>query len=543
MNSLPLTSGADLRFDWVALASKAQPAELAAQAQARVLARALAAHGIVTQRGASQEELDERLEAVVETVWPKGRALTGFGLHASLGAYTVAKVAFDLVPAGRTALRHEALKRGAVLAALAEQGIDGHTARAVLGSWTEVPPEFRGDPEGLSASVVAGLAERTLTRVERDAALSQVALSPRCLNRLAATLGLLSAVRALLPVLPPEALGRDVLVAVVALGLGRGARVLELYGDRARTLALRTLVELASAQVALTQGLAPTFADDPLVPRAPVEGARAARARADTEVMGAPAEDDDDDDADDVLDIVEERVDSAVATAPPVLQGPPRPPRWGGAPDAPLDPEALAAYADTLRAARTEVARLGGLMGVAPLPPAPTVRLRGVPPDEALLSALQRRDATAGGDDERTERISIDPLLHGHGLEVEGLPFDPLFPPVRGALRAAVAAAEGVAPALEAVAEAGDLAWALSRARSLALVVQGDLTQAQAAAAGLGDGASPEGRWAADRWLRFGGRDAEPVDPREARAVAAGLVMDLFQQLARTLAGTVPTHG
>ena len=44
-------------------------------------------------------------------------------------------------------------------------------------------------------------------------------------------------------------------------------------------------------------------------------------------------------------------------------------------------------------------------------------------------------------------------------------------------------------------------------------------------------------------WLRFSGRTPEPVDPHEARAVASGLVMDLFQQLARTLAGTVPTHG
>lgn len=547
MESLPLAdaAGPEAGFDWVALASKREEAEVAAGRQARALARVLAAHAIVTQRGAVPEELEERLAAVAETVWPRGRTLGGFGLHASLGAYAVAKVAFDLVPAGRTGLRHEALKRAGVLAALAEHGVDRHTGRSVLGSWAEVQEDFRADPAGLSPSLIAGLAERTLTRAERDAALSQIALSPRCLNRLAATLSLLSAVRALLPVVPPEALGRDVLVAMVALGLGRGDRVLELYASRATTVALKTMVELASAQVALTQGIAPELEVDALVPLPELES-RTAQPRADTEVMPPPAQADDDDedeDADDVLDIVEERVDSAVAATPMVLAGPARPARWGVEPEATLEPDTVAAFEAELTRTRTEVARQGALLGITPLPAAPTVRRRPLPPDERLLGALKRLEERPSADEELTERIALDPVLHGHGLQIQGLPFDPLFPPVRGALRAVLVAAEGRAPSLDAVTSAGDLAWALSRARSLALVVQGDLTQAQAAAAGLGEGAAPEGRWAADRWLRFGGRTPEPVDPHEARAVASGLVMDLFQQLARTLAGTVPTHG
>ena len=502
MESLPLADAADpeLRFDWVALASKAQPAEVAAAQQAQALTRALAAHGIVTQRDAAPEE---------------------------------------------------PLKRAGLLAALVEHGVDGHSARAVLADWAEVSADFRGDPEGLSASVVAGLAERTLTRSERRAALDQVAVSPRCLNRLAATMGLLAAVRGLLPLVPPEGLGRDVLVAVVALALGRADRVIDLYAARARTLAMKTLVEVAAAQLALSRGAAATFEADPLAPTPPTEDRRRAPApRADTEVMDAePAEavfdeDGEDEDEDDVLDIVEERVDSAVAAVPmAAAEGPPRPARWGTPPEDALEPDALARFEAELRQARTEAARLGSLLGVSPLPVAATVRPRPVPPDERLLTALRKRDEVRPSDEDLTERISIDPLLHGHGLEVVGLPFDPLFPPVRGAVRAASAAAEGQAPSLDAVAEAGDLGWALSRARALALVVQGDLTQAQAAAAGLGEGAAPEGRWAADRWLRFGGRAAEPVDPREARAVAAGLVGDIFLQLARTLAGTVPTHG
>ena len=126
---------------------------------------------------------------------------------------------------------------------------------------------------------------------------------------------------------------------------------------------------------------------------------------------------------------------------------------------------------------------------------------------------------------------------------MDGGPHDALLTPVRGALRAVLAASEGAAPSADDVAAAGDLAWAYARARALALIVQGELSEAIRAVSFLPAAAAPEGRWAQDRAVRFSGRAPEPVPPEEVRPVAAALVADLVQQLARTLAGTVPSHG
>lgn len=539
-------------IDWPSLGASSQAAHEAAETQARLLARALAAHGIVTERDGAVEELDDRFDAVLETLWPKGRALDGYDLQSSLGAYAIAKVAFDLVPAGRTGLRHEPLDRVGLTHALVEHGADELAAASVLGDWARVSEGFTGDPNGLSPSVVAGLAERTLTRAERRAALDQIAVSPRCLNRLASTLNLIAAVRLLLPMLPPESAGPDVLIAVVGLALGRPDRIAQLYEGRSRSLRVHALYELAHAQWALLQAQPPELSDDPLAP-APALEARTPAPRSDTEVMGPPNEapvdaasegegdadsDYEDEDEDDVLEIVEERVDPAADPERAASEAAAGPARWFAV-DAEASPGRLEAHRAALAEHRTVVARAGELLGVRPMARPATVPDRPAPPDERLLAALDARAQGPSGDEEMTERIAIDPLLHGHELEVEGLPFDPVFPPVRGALRAVVACAEGRVPEREAIAAAGDLAWVLARARALGLLVQGELTEAQAAVAALEAASAPEGRWAADRALRFAGRAPEPVDPREARPVAGALAADLAQVLARTLAGTV----
>lgn len=537
----------DVRYDWQALGGHVQAAHNAAGTQARELARALAAHGLVTERDGTPEEMEDRLDAVIETVWPTGNALKGYDLHSSLGAHLISKVAFDLVPAGRTGLRREPLQREGLIAALVDHGVDVVTAASLLGDWQQQAEGFRGDTGGLSPSRVAGLVERSLTRSERAHALDQVAVNPRCLNRVAAALNLLAVMRVLLPVLPPDVMGADALVAIVGLVLGRPDRVAQMFEGRAGTLRMKTFVEIAQAQWALHQAEAPELSDDLLscVPPSDLSAEdREAQTRADTEVIAEAFDDsgedsrEDSDSEDDILEIVEERVDPSSESKVADL-GPVRPARWLAEAIEPLEPEQLQAYCDTLAALRTPAARAGGLLGVAPALAPATVPQRPSPPDERVLRSLQARSDAPAGEDEMTERISIDPLLHGHGLEVEDAPFDPLFPPVRGALRAVVAAAEGHAPTDDAVAKAGDLQWVLARAKALALVVQGDLLGAQSAVQGFPEGSAPEGRWAEDRALRFSGRTPEPVSAEEARPMAAALLSDLTQQLARTLAGTV----
>lgn len=491
-------------FEWQALGANVQSAHEAASQQARILSRALAAHGLVHERDASPEEFEDRLDAALETVWPDSSALKGYDLHSSLGAHLVAKVAFDLVPAGRTGLRREPLRRHGMMSALVEHGVDEVAAASVLGDWEQVQDGFQGSAQGLSASMIAGLAERTLSRAERAEALNQIAVSPRCLNRLASTLGLLAAVRVLVPVLPPETMGSQVLVAVVGLVLGRPDRVAQLFEGRAKTLRLKTLAELAQAQWDLHQAQAPSLEVDPLCGGAPADDAeRSPAPREDTEVM-ADAFDDSDAEHDEP-EVIEQRDDPEAMESGPA--------------SAPREAFALSAAA---------------LLGIRAAPAASTMPPHAVHSDGPLLKALQEQRDGPVGDEELTERISINPLLHGHGLEVEELPFDPLCVPVRAALRAVIASAEGIAPSEQAVAEAQSMDWALARARALALVVQGDLQGAQAAVRGFPEASAPEGRWAKDRALRFDGRAAEPVTPDEARPVAAALISDLVQQLARS---------
>src|SRR5204862_5613253 len=125
-------------------------------------------------------------------------------------------------------LRHEPLSREGLLEDLLELGVSRERALAVIGDWQRIDPGFAPDPMGLDVSRIAGLAECSLTARERSRALSQIAYSARCLSRLASTINVLSVLRMVLPVLPPEQMGAKELTAFFAIALEQPDRALAL---------------------------------------------------------------------------------------------------------------------------------------------------------------------------------------------------------------------------------------------------------------------------------------------------------------------------
>ncbi|MEL7369559.1 MAG: hypothetical protein AAFN74_11645, partial [Myxococcota bacterium] len=240
--------------DWRGLTA-AEPAALAsASDEVEIYVRVLAAYGVIVDRDAVPSELQDRQKTLRAKLWPDD-PLDGFQLHSSLGAYLVTKVAVDLVPTGHLGLRPEYLDPGGLVRAMCEHGASEVTVRSVVGDWPGVPPEFTGDPEGLALSVLAGLAERTLTRQERILGLAQVAASPRDLARLSAAIKLLSAVRAVLPLVPVQSLGVAYDLAVVGLSVGRADRVAALLSQPVDVLEA-VMQELGAATASLEAGQA-----------------------------------------------------------------------------------------------------------------------------------------------------------------------------------------------------------------------------------------------------------------------------------------------
>lgn len=476
-----------------------------AREEAVALARAIVAQATLGDPDAELEELGERLEAELEVIWPEEAPVEGYELHSSLGALLVARAALELVPSGRRSLRRKPLDRAGMIAALVKQGVDGAAAEATIGDWQEVWPDFSARPEGLSAAMIAGLSERSLTRKERDQALCQVAYSPRCLVRLAASCNLLGTVRALLASQPPAALGDAALLANAAVALGVPGRGLELLAQpEAPTLRQQARWELLFAQQELSEGRAPALPEDPWV-RLPAEG--------------GPAEGEEgaEEDEDDVLEMVEEG-----APAPSMIL----PPRWGLSPEETASAEEIEAWNARRRAAGGMLSQRGSLLGVLPGPQPLTVRPQPLGPDLRLM-----RQRAEGGEE----------ASEAEALILEGAEAELLLPPLRGAIRMVVAAAEGRLPPPSALSQSGGYGWLVQRAQALAHVVQGELQAAERAAWDLGPGGSPELRWAQDRLARFGSRKPAPVEPAEARQMAAGLVADLHLQLALSVAATTPS--
>lgn len=503
---------------WSQLGQREPSALAQAQSEARDIARVLAAHALAQESDAVMQEFEGRLEMLAQTVWPED-PLAGYGLHSSLGAYVVARVAVEWVPAAKQSLRHEPLRRDGLLRALMAQGVAPTTAEAIVGPWLGVEPGFKGEKKGLATSLIAGLGERTLTSGEREQALSQIAVSPRCLMRVASTCHLLDAVKNLLPVLPPESMGAAALAGMTALIIGRPERVREILSATDVALSQRTLLELAEAQAELSAGRSVSFEDDELVVHLPAERPMSP-AEADDQLAESHTLVDGGSDGDeDVLEIVEERFDSEEGFMAPIPDVPPRAPTWDLIPDI---------AEDRLRKYREDCAQILGAVSPRALglprttkhPPSLPI---AVPPDPRLVL-----DALDGGLDPRTLSIAVD-----------GGVFGPLFPPVRSVLRAIVAAAEGRVPSEAAITAAGDLTWAVRRARALGLIVNGDFKAAADAVGGMPEHAAPEGRWAKNLRTRFEGREAHQVGADEARPAAAALVYDLVQQLGRTLSGCI----
>ena len=476
-------------FDWRGLTAAEPEALAAASNEVEMYVRALAAHGVVVDRDAIPSELEDRQGTIRSKIWPS-EPLDGFGLHASLGAYLVTRVAVDLVPTGHLGLRPEHLSSEGLRAALIDQGLLSSAADAVVGDWGGEPDGFQGDPAGLSLSILAGLAARTLTRDERNQALAQVAASPRDLARLAAATNLLMAVRRVLPLLPIPSLGAVYDLAVVGLTIGRGDRVAGLIARPGDVLEA-ALHELGAASAALRAG-APYQPD------------------LDVQVVVPTAMS---------TDSIVEDVSESIEIGPLAALC-----RWR---DGSLRPEDVESWRHEMSRWRATEGTLGLRMPV----PAPRVMAAPLPPAAALV----RRSILPHTED-GTDRIELEAPPYAW----RGDPLDAIAPVVRGAIRMVAAATEGEPPPPGALTQAGDLSWLVRRAAALAAVVKGDLHDAVEVTKPMPYGSAPERRWAQDRLRRFGDRVAEPAESSEARPKGAALIDDLAQQLARTITGKLP---
>lgn len=532
-------------LSWTRLGKGDTAAESEARGEALELARALALQTVVDARDAVVEELSARQRAIEETIWPAS-PIAGYGLHSSLGAYLVTRVAVAWAASGPTSLRHEPLDRHGLIAQLGEHAVDKALAMAAIGDFRRVERGFQADPAGLDVSRIAGLAEGSLSRGERIRALSQVAFSSRCLARLASALSVLSATRNVLSVIGPEAVGADLSLGLAALALGRPDRVGALLGPRPDALGARTVAEVAEAILRLEQGEAPQLEDDGPIMMPGLEASDGTRSSW-SEALGQGAPERPPESEDDVLEIVEERIERPAASfsTEDDAGGRARPARWWTSQEAPtdIDDAQLIEWGRLYEDGVGMVARRQGLLGLRPAVPARTAAALRCPPDERLVRrvlAAQHLEPPGAGPQADESTGPLPHALFEQGMRLTGTAHDALFPPVRGALRAIVRAAEGATPTGDALKHAGDLGWVLRRCRALALAVRGELEAAVEAVRDMPGGASPEAQWAKDRILRFGGRRPVRATVEEARVVAAGLVLDLVMQLGRTIAGTVP---
>lgn len=538
-------------LSWSAIRRDEPDALKRAENEARALARALAVESLASDPEAELAELEERRRHLTAAAWPES-PLGGFSLQSSLGAYVVARVAMAWVPPGQMGLRRRPQSPEALARALEQSGVEPATARSVIGDWPGAPDGFEGDLEGLDAGRLAGLAERALTAEERNEALAQVAVSPRDLARLGATLTLGRAVRRLLPVLPDDGLGTELSATLALVATDRADRVLELLPEEAGTLRERTVRELAEAIVRLGRGEPVELPSDVWAPplgltSAPTgaaaesigpsvahpgaqpgddaqdvlaEGLEAATPEAGDERPAEAEVDPAASGADDVLEILEETVDPERPPLGRWQRSPELPRAWPGGPA----PDASELAWARLRTHASIGSAHGGLLG---LPVAPAEDRGGpVPPDPRLL----------GQDEGVTERIDLEGLQAAP--RAEGTVAEPFLPAARSALRAVVAGAEG--ETLPDPSSAGAFEWLAARAQALAAAGRGDLAAAEAALAPLGEREAPERRWIRDRRVRYQGREAEPLPAGDARVAAAGLALDLARSLARTLAGGGP---
>lgn len=518
-----------------------------AELEAHELARALAAQAVALAPDAEPREYAERLVTLERTVWPEA-PLDGFLLESSLGAYLVARVAMQWAPPTSVHLREVPLAAEGLLMALRDQGLDARVATTLVGDWAGVPEGFVPEASGLDANRLAGLAEGGLTRAERHRALAQLAHSPRCTARFVAVSQALAHVRTVLPSLPPTRLelGHGYVPAAAALMLGRPDRTLDLLGYRPDQPALLALAELARAELSLARGEPILAEDDPSLVLPPAEPARPSLVPRGTSMPALPAEDDD------VLEVVEENIHSASTGAMSLLPtsdlvspgAGPRVPGWASFDEGVVfDAPFLAHWRSARRAHASVAARLPRVLGLVRAPGSPTRPPVALPPEPRVLIELIQREGLAADEassNANTDRIDLG-LFHAmqEGRSAAMASPEPQCAAVRAVLRAISGAIEGFAPTEDAVARAGDLEWALARARALALGAAGDLAGAEAAAARLGGPLPLELRWVEARKRRYEGRAAPAAPISEVRRVALPLVRDLAEAFVGSVSGAL----
>ncbi len=500
--------------------------------QTREIARALAAHTLATAPDAEVSEYEARIQTLSRTIWPE-EPLQGFSLQSSLGAFLVARLAASWAPPTQAGPRSSPLSADALKDALVEAGLGADLASGILGDWPGASPSFSSEQEGVDIAVLAGLAEGTLGTDERNLALSEIATSPRSLARLVSIARALSAVRRLLPILPPEGETFDAstLTGLTAVSLGLPDRALDLLGHNPDDSVLRGIAELAQALLSLRRGDRPRLSDDLLLPLVP-EG-----------TSERPSESPQSDGPeDDVLDIVEEKLSTgAVSAEKPALDARPALADFSREdwPPADISGSQIDLWMEIRKLRRAPAAQVGSILGLSAAPEKPWVPPRPIPPEKnALLEML----TVVSGDGASSDAVTVQ--LSGTALAAQRDTLDramvlPLVPNVRAVLRAITLAAEGQVPSREAVTDAGDLDWAVKRARAIALTLGGEFERAVLELTGLGGPSAPEGRWAYMMHLRYQGRTPVLPKPEEARRVAAELVLDLAHQFGRTVAGSV----
>lgn len=530
------TSDTPLRWSVAALAGGDERVLSQAAAEAQQLARALAARAVAAAPDAEVSEYADRLRTLTRSIWPSD-PLEGYGLHSSLGAFLVARVAMGWAPPTDTRLRDEPLDAAGVRDQLVEHGVPAPAVAAIMAEWAGVEDGFTPDPNGLPAAQHAGLAEGTLSIRERADVLCQLAFSPRCLARAAVTITSVTSVRQVLPVLPREddELGGVYVSAMAAIALGRPDRALALLGLSPQGEAQTALAELARAQWNLERGEPAQLLEDDDIGVVELDSNRPAP---------APAAVDDEDDEDDVLEIVEEVVRAGAESDPTVTpaQALPQPPRWTRPDWAPveLDETFVRLWRQGRDRRRATFGHLQSMLGMEGAFSYRALPATPIPPDaRTLRRILDERSEPPEPSTAETERIDVTAFIQEQQEKLGLGSCEPVFPVVRAAVRAVAAAAEGDPPTEAAIAAAGDLEWVLRRSRALALAVRGDLDAATEAVQALGKVGAAEVMWTQARMMRFAGRPAAPVEPAAARRAAARIVSDLAVQLGRTVAGTV----
>ena len=501
--------------DWPALRKAGPESMEAASEQAYEIARAIAIETLAVDQDSVLAELSQRVEYLCRASWPD-EPLDGYELQSSLGGFIVARLAVAWVPSGQIGLRHSALDREGMLRALEAQGVSEVMARRVIGDWLGPTPGFVGNIAGLPTGLLAGLAERSLTKKERTSALDQIAVSGRDLRRLCAVLLLNRTIRQLLAVLPDKAFGLEFSGLLALVATGHAERVVPLVTEEhAKDLSLKTVNELAIAIQTLRLGQVPQFDEDDWVCSSPKPQALAYAIEDEQQESFAEIQDDSG------LDVEQENAaDSAPVISSldlPVDEKDEKPNAevtsedfddsavsWQGKSGTDIVKNAWQKLYETLSLA----VRRGALLGL--LPEIPNHDEWLVAPD-----ALWDRRPSSNS----TPSIA-----------------DPFLTPVRGAVRMLLAALEGEVPTLADIENAGPLRWFVIRCAALAHIKNAQFVEAQELLRGW-PMQCVELRWVEALLMRQQHNEVIQVDAQELRQAGAQLIEDLAVAVGRTLTG------